>query len=290
MEAIQQSNSKPEINVCTSGIGLSLVQKLLKDGKNRVVGTSRDAKKFIGLEGVYGNNNFFGLQVDLPNEESVKDSINKAVEKFGTITHVANCAGYGLVGCIEEISDKESRDMMDCIYFGPLNVIRHVLPLMRKNRFGYIFNVASSAGFKGFSLFGGYAGAKFALVGATEALAGDVKPFGINVACIILGYFKSGFQTNMSNDFGYAKNQIADYDSRNAWIKMTAPLFANRIPGDTNKFADLLVDHYSHQINLPYNLFIGPEDTFTTAEYKVKELTEQINSQKELNTKVLMDI
>ncbi|EAL65293.1 short-chain dehydrogenase/reductase family protein [Dictyostelium discoideum AX4] len=290
MEPILNSNT--EINTentqiwyitgCTSGTGLSLAKKLLSLG-HKVTGTSRNINKLKELS-IFNDKSFLGLQVDITDRKSVQESIEKTIEHFGDITHVINNAGFGLVGSVEEVSEEEDKKLMDALYFGPLNVIRSVLPYFRSKNNGYIFNVSSIAGIKGYPRFGNYSGAKFALVGLTESLAQDVLPFNIKVSCIILGYIATGFQS--AND--YCKNLIPEYKSREIFGSIMKYTEATVTPGDPDKVADVIVEN-STKSELPYNIFIGPLSTFEIAEAKVNEITKQIESQKERNSNILLE-
>ncbi|KAK5584424.1 hypothetical protein RB653_006035 [Dictyostelium firmibasis] len=282
MEPILNSTQIWYITGCTSGTGLALTEKLLSLG-HKVAGTTRDLSKLQKLP-IYSNDSFLGLQVDIVNSKSVKESIEKTIQHFGDLTHVINNAGYGIVGAVEEVSEEEDRKLMDALYFGPLNVIRSVLPHFRSKKDGYIFNVSSVAGIKGYPRFGNYTGAKFALVGLTESLAQDVAPFNIKVSCIVLGYISTGFQS--AND--YCKDLIPDYQSREVFGAIMKYIETTVTPGDAYLVADIIIEN-SLKSEIPHNLFIGPADTFTMAENKVKDITQQIDSQKERNSKVCLE-
>src|SRR4030095_8066141 len=115
----------------------------------------------------------------------------KARKRAGAIDVLINNAGYGLFGAIEEVSDAEGRQVMDTNLFGPLAVVRALLPHLREQRAGHIFNVPSVAGVIGFPACGLYAASKFALEGATEALATELAPFGIRVTIVEPGGFRT---------------------------------------------------------------------------------------------------
>ncbi|KAM9943045.1 hypothetical protein ACTFIT_006442 [Dictyostelium discoideum] len=275
MEPILNSNSENTqiwyITGCTSGTGLSLAKKLLSLG-HKVTGTSRDINKLKELS-IFNDKSFLGLQVDITDRKSVQESIENTVKTFGDITHVINNAGYGLVGTIEEVSEEEDRKLMDALYFGPLNVIRSVLPHFRSKRDGYIFNISSIAGLTGLPN-----------LGMTESLSHDLKPFNIKVSCIILGYIVTGFQS--SNQF--CKNLIEDYNTYENVTNQMKQYETLLIPGDANKVADVIFEN-SVKLELPYNLFIGPIDTFTMGQIKVDQLQQQLLSQKERNSNVVLE-
>ncbi|KYQ93801.1 short-chain dehydrogenase/reductase (SDR) family protein [Tieghemostelium lacteum] len=266
------------ITGATSGTGLALAQKLVEKG-DKVVGTSRNINKWKDLD-ISKHENFLGIQVDITSEKSIQEGINQALGKFGTIDVLVNNAGQGLVGSIEEITDKEHRDLFDALYFGPLNLIRAVLPIFRAKKSGYIFNVSSVAGVKSYPRFGAYNGAKFALLGMSGSLADDVKPFGIKTTCIVLGYFKTGSQTAYEN----AKELIPQYDTINFWKALTDHIKTLLVPGDVNRFADIVIETEQSE-NPPTELYLGP-DAFATAESRIQEIQKFVDEQKIKNSDV----
>jgi NAD(P)-dependent dehydrogenase (short-subunit alcohol dehydrogenase family) len=126
----------------SKGLGLSLVKQLLSAGYN-VAATSRTADSLSKAVGSGITENFLPLEVSITTEQSVKEAVQKTIEKFGTIDVAVNNAGYGLFGTVEELSDEETRTNYDINVFGSLNVIRQTLPYMRAKRSGKIFNISS---------------------------------------------------------------------------------------------------------------------------------------------------
>lgn len=118
--------------------------------------------------------------MDLLNEESVLSAIRRTLDNFGKIDVVVNNAGYGQVGTLEELSDREVRRNFDVNVFGVLNVIRHAMPHLRANRSGHIFNISSIGGYTAsFAGWGSYRATKFAVAALTASLAAEVKSFNI---------------------------------------------------------------------------------------------------------------
>src|SRR5689334_21068979 len=126
----------------SKGLGLSLVKRLLQEGYP-VAATSRNADELKKEVGTFSN--FLPLEVNIANEQKVRDAIAKTVEKFGGVDVVVNNAGYGQLGTLEETTDKEARDNFDTNVFGLLNVIRNAMPYLRKKRSGHIINISSIA-------------------------------------------------------------------------------------------------------------------------------------------------
>src|SRR5581483_4353418 len=177
---------------------------------------------------------FLPLQVDVKNEASVEKGIAATVQQFGSIDVVVNNAGYGLAGSLEELTDEEVRQHFDINVFGPLNVIRKVLPHMRKQQSGHIFNIASIGGFAGaFPGFGSYTATKFAMHGFSESLAAEVKPFGIKVTIVSPGYFRTQFLESTS--FVAPKHEMADYTLVREVQRVHQHEYSGRQAGDPNK-------------------------------------------------------
>jgi NADP-dependent 3-hydroxy acid dehydrogenase YdfG len=120
----------------SKGLGLALVKELLKQGY-RVAATSRNREELEKAVNA-GHDTFLPLIVDLNNELSVERGIKATVDYFGAVDVIVNNAGYGLAGALEELSDAEARQNFDVNVFGSLNVIRKVLPYLRKQRSGHI--------------------------------------------------------------------------------------------------------------------------------------------------------
>jgi NAD(P)-dependent dehydrogenase (short-subunit alcohol dehydrogenase family) len=188
----------------SKGLGLSLVQKLLSEGY-KVAATSRNLTDLNGE-----STDFLPLQVDILNEQSVVDAVASTITKFGKIDVLVNNAGYGQIGTLEELSDDEARKNFDVNVFGSLNTIRAVMPHLRSQRSGAIFNISSVGGFTGnFPGWGIYCATKFAMAGFTESLSAEVKEFNISATVVYPGYFRTNFLKEGS--LTLAKNPIAEY-------------------------------------------------------------------------------
>lgn len=176
----------------SQGLGLSLVKQLLEQG-HQVAAISRSEaalRKAVG----FTNGHFLPLQAAVTDEAAVGRAVDAAIAQFGSIDVVVNNAGYGLGGSIEELTDKETRANFDVNVFGTLNVIRKVMPYLRAQKKGHIFNIASIGGYASSAgAWSIYAATKFAVFGFSESLATDVKPFGIKVTIVAPGAFRTNF-------------------------------------------------------------------------------------------------
>ncbi|WP_207511768.1 oxidoreductase [Longitalea luteola] len=267
------------ITGASKGLGLALVKQLLQQGY-RVAATSRnlqDLTKAVGNK----SDAFLPLAVDLKNEKSVEKGIHETIAHFGAIDVVVNNAGYGLTGSLEELSDEEVRQNFDINVFGVLNVIRKVLPYMRKQKSGHFFNIASIGGFTGsFPGFGSYISTKFAMHGFSESLAAEVKPFGITVSIVSPGYFRTDFLD--ASSLAVPKNEIADYKLvREAQHAHQNDINHNQ-PGDPVKAAAVMIE-VAEQKQPPLHVFLG-RDAYQLAEAKIKAVQHDMAAIKELAT------
>jgi len=262
----------------SKGLGLTLVKKLLAEGYS-VAATSRNVselQKVISLE----NSDFLPLEVDLVNEESVSLAISKTIEKFGRIDVVVNNAGYGQLGTLEELTDQESRQNFDTNVFGSLNIIRASMPHFRNQKSGNIINIASIGGLSGdFPGWGIYCATKFAVVGFTEALAAEVKEFGVNTTVVYPGYFRTDFLTGGS--LRTPENEIDAYTTaRKLQVAHEQDINGNQ-PGDPEKAAVAMLELVAME-NPPVHLVLG-SDAFQMANNKLSSLQNEISDFKTLS-------
>jgi NAD(P)-dependent dehydrogenase (short-subunit alcohol dehydrogenase family) len=197
------------ITGASKGLGLSMAKQLLKTG-HKVAATSRNLAELIKAIDFAGDA-FLPLEVDLADDASVCDAIDKTTHVFNRIDVVVNNAGYGIGGSIEELTDLETRTSFDVNVFGTLNVIRSVMPQLRKQQSGHIINISSIAGIAPGAGWAIYGATKFAIIGLSEVLADDVKAFGIKVTVVAPGAFRTSFLTPES--LVMAKNPIDAYQS-----------------------------------------------------------------------------
>ncbi|MBW8522645.1 SDR family NAD(P)-dependent oxidoreductase [Chryseobacterium chendengshani] len=262
----------------SKGLGLTLVKRLLADGHS-VAATSRslsDLQNAISEE----NSMFLPLEVDLINEDSIEEAVSKTIRKFGKIDVTVNNAGYGQLGTLEETTDQEGRQNFDTNVFGSLNIIRKVMPYLRKQNSGLIINIASIGGLTGdFAGWGIYCATKFAVVGFTEALAAEVKEFGVHATVVYPGYFRTYFLTGGS--LRTPKNEIEEYTlARQLQVVHEKEINGNQ-PGDPEKAALALIK-LSEMQNPPVHLVLG-SDAFQIAGNKLNALQNEISDFKTLS-------
>ncbi len=165
----------------SSGIGRSIGEFLHQKGYI-VYGTSRNPDKVI-------DSVFPLLSLDVCKTETIHEAINKIIAISGRIDIVINNAGVGITGPLEEIPSNEIKNNFETNFFGPIEVMKAVLPQMRKQQSGLIINITSIAGYMGLPYRSVYSASKGALELITEALRMEVKSFGIEITNIAPGDF-----------------------------------------------------------------------------------------------------
>lgn len=263
----------------SKGLGLTLVKKLLANGY-RVAATSRNLQS---LKEELGQTSdlFLPLSMDLTNNENVKAAIDQCVQHFGKIDVVVNNAGFGLIGTLEELSDKEVRDNYEVNVFGSLNVIRNVATHLRLQQSGYIFNIASIGGYSGgFAGFGIYCSTKFAVAGFTEGLAEEMKEFGVHVTVVYPGYFRTNFLSGDS--IKTAAEPIAAYAGARASEQAHLKDINGNQPNDPVRAAEILME-ISERPTPPLHLFLG-KDAYSVANEKIALIQQTMAEYKTLGT------
>jgi NAD(P)-dependent dehydrogenase (short-subunit alcohol dehydrogenase family) len=255
------------ITGASKGLGLTLVKKLLANGFQVAV-TSRNLPALIQEIG-NKSEDFLPLEVDIVNEESVKNAVDKTLQHFGKIDVLVNNAGYGQIGTLEELSNDEVRKNYDVNVFGLLNVIRYAMPHFRAAKSGHIFNIASIGGYTaGFAGWGIYCSTKFAVAGLTEALAAETKAFGVKVTLVYPGYFRTEFLSKES--VMTPEKPILEYEE----ARQIQTIHQNEIngnqQGDPEKLATVLIQ-MSNEKNPALHLFLG-QDAYDAAYSKIEEV------------------
>lgn len=259
----------------SKGLGLTLVKKLLDTGY-KVAATSRNIETLQREVNPKNPENFLALEVDLVNEKSVGQSIQKTHETFGRLDVIVNNAGYGIGGAIEELSQQEISEAFNINVFGTINVIHHAMPILRTQRSGYIMNISSIAGFAPATGWSIYAAAKHAIIGLSESLADDVRALGTKVTAIAPGAFRTQFLTKES--LAFAENQIPDYVDVHASHDKFRDMDGTQL-GDPEKAAQVLID-LSENDNPPVRLYLG-SDAYRRASAKMEVLSSMLEEWKD---------
>lgn len=236
----------------SSGLGRSLAKAVLDDG-GRLVGTVRREQDRAALEAL--SPNAIGALMDVSDEEAIKRAVAAAEERMGGIDILVNNAGYGLVGAIEEVSLDEMRAQFEVNVFGPLAVIQAALPAMRARGGGRILNVTSVSGMSAWGGTGIYNASKFALTGATLALAQEVAEFGIKVTNVAPG----GMRTDYSGrSLVLSERSIDDYEGVGHFPRRVLREHLGQEPGDPDKTAAAILQ-IAKVDNPPTTLMLGAD-------------------------------
>lgn len=221
------------------GFGAEIVEQALAAG-HQVVATARKPEQVTERFPDAGAT-LLAVALDVTDEAQAKAAVDAAVARFGRVDVVVNNAGRGLLGAVEEVSDAEVRTVYETNVFGLLNVTRAVTPVLRAQRSGHIVNISSVGGFVGAAGWGIYASTKFAVEGISEALAAELKPFGVGVTIAEPGYFRTDFLDSTS--LHTATTAIDDYaDGPAGRMRQIAAQVNHDQPGDPGKAARVIVD------------------------------------------------
>jgi len=258
------------------GLGVDIAKAVLASGQS-VVATGRDAAKVAAAVGVHDN--LLTTKLDVTRPQDAKATVEAAVAKFGRLDVLVNNAGNFFAGFFEELSPEQVRNQIETLLFGPMNVTRAVLPVMRKQRSGLLLTISSTAGIAGQMFCTAYAAAKFGVEGWMESLTPEVAPFGIRTMLVEPGFFRTELLTNDSTT--YAQPTIADYAQQTEEIVAAWKSMDGKQGGDPAKLADTLVKLV--EIKEPPTRFAAGADAVQTFETKAKALLAQANAYHELS-------
>jgi NAD(P)-dependent dehydrogenase (short-subunit alcohol dehydrogenase family) len=215
----------------SSGFGRAFVEHAIAQG-HRVVATARRVDSLADLV-AQAPDRVLAVALDVTAADAAESAVRAAVERFGRIDVVINNAGYGVVGALEETPDSELRAIMDTNFFGAMAVLRAVLPVLREQRGGSVVNMSSLGGQLSFGGFSAYSASKFALEGASEALAQEMAPFGVKVLIVEPGQFR----TQLAGSGMRHMPRIAAYDSVLGGVREFAHTMHQSQAGDPRKAA-----------------------------------------------------
>lgn len=266
---MNQKNKEPKVWFITgtsNGFGFYLTKLLLKIG-DKVFATSRTPEKIMNASA--GNENLLAVKVDLTSAEAVTNAVEKAIHHFGKIDVIVNNAGYVLLGSIEELTDKEFRATVDVNIFGTINVLRAALPYLRRQKHGNIINISSNAGYVGMANVSSYNVSKFAIIGLSEALQLETKPFGIKVTVIAPGQFR----TNLwGSDAIKLPGEIIPEYNTSALASALSEGNGKQV-GNPEKLVKIIVD-IANMENPPLHLMLGKDTYDMVIKHREKELVE----------------
>lgn len=259
------------------GLGVDIAQQALAAG-HPVVATGRNPETV--LKAIGPHENLLTVALDITDPGAAAAAAQAAVDRFGRIDVLVNNAGNFYAGYFENISPAQFRAQMETNFFGPLNVTRAVLPIMRAQRSGQVITITSLAGLIGQEFVIAYAASKFALEGWMESLRFDVAPFGIDTMVVEPGFFRTELLVEGASTI-WPELNIEDYAERTeqtiaAWSGMNG-----QQAGDPAKLASALVA-LSDSDALPLR-FVAGADAMAAVETNLKTIQEQIDAQRGLS-------
>ncbi|MCX5417749.1 MULTISPECIES: SDR family oxidoreductase [unclassified Streptomyces] len=258
------------------GLGTDIAREALAAG-HQVIATGRrpaEVEKTLGGP----QDNLLTTKLDITSPADAEAAAQAAVARFGRIDVLINNAGNFYAGYFEEITDEQMRQQFETNLFGPMNVTRAILPILRKQREGHIITLSSSAGLIGQEFCVAYAASKFGVEGWMESLRYDVEPYNIRTTVVEPGFFRTELLVDASTT--WPEPTIADYAERTtatveAWKSMNG-----QQGGDPVKLARALLT-IADQTEPPLR-FVAGADAIEGVEAKAKELLAQAQASREL--------
>ena len=236
-----------------SGLGRNIVEAVLASG-DRLVATARDPRRLKDLVEKYGDQ-VRTAPLDVADEDAAYAVVQVAVDAFGRLDVVVNNAGYGDIAPFEQVSSERFKALVDTNFYGVVNMTRAALPIMRKQKRGYILQISSVGSRLALPGSAAYHAAKWAVGGFTEALAQEVAPFGVKVCALEPG----GMRTN----WGARANKetpalLPDYEpSVGALAEMLKSLWGQE-NSDPAKVAQVVL-RLAASDRLPAHLLLGSD-------------------------------
>jgi NAD(P)-dependent dehydrogenase (short-subunit alcohol dehydrogenase family) len=259
------------------GMGVDIANAALAAGY-KVVATGRNTDRVAKAIGE--SENLLVVKLDVTSPADAEAAVKAAVDKFGTIDVLVNSAANFYAGFFEELKPNDIEQQIATNLYGPMNVTRAVLPVMRKNRSGHIISISSIAGLVGTEYTSAYNASKFALEGWMESLGLEVAPFGIKTTIVEPGYFRTELLEPASTT--WPQNTIKNYAKRSATLRSAFEGVNGKQPGDPAKLADALIKIASQ--NEPPKRWLAGADAVRDAEKKISDLQQQINAYRDLST------
>ena len=259
------------------GLGVDIARVALSAG-HAVVATARNADSVTAVLGEHDD--LLAVDLDVTDAAAAEKAVAATVEQFGRIDVLVNNAGSFKAGFFEEISPEDFRSQIETTLFGPVNLTRVALPVMRAQRSGLVMTISSTAGISAAGDFmTAYAASKFGVEGFMESLTSEVAPFGIRTMVVEPGFFRTELLSPQSTQ--YAVPSIEDYADRTAATVAAWQGMDGQQGGDPAKLADALVQ-LAGQGEPPLR-FVAGTDAMEAVETKAKLLLAQADAHRELS-------
>ena len=265
------------------GLGIDVAQQALAAGHS-VVASGRNPDAV--LQAIGPHENLLTVALDITDPDAAIAAVRAAVERFGRIDVLVNNAGNFYAGYFENISPDQFRSQIETNFFGPLNVTRAILPVLRAQRSGQVITITSTAGLVGQEFVAAYAASKFALEGWMESLRFDLAPFGISTMAVEPGFFRTELLVEGASTLWPALS-VDDYAERTrqtieAWKGMNG-----QQGGDPVKLAAALVT-LSDSGELPLR-FVAGADAMAAVKANLQAIQAQIDAHRDLSASLAFD-
>jgi NAD(P)-dependent dehydrogenase (short-subunit alcohol dehydrogenase family) len=264
------------------GLGLDIARAALASG-HAVVATGRNAAKVEAAVGRHEN--MLPVALDVTRPEDADAAVEAAVAKFDRLDVLVNNAGNFFAGFFEELSSAQMRDQVETLLFGPMNVTRAVLPVMRKQRSGLLLTISSTAGITGQVFCTAYAAAKFGIEGWMESLTPEIASFGIRTMLVEPGFFRTELLT--ADSTVYAEPEISDYAEQTRQIVAAWKSMDGKQTGDPVKLAKAIVTLAA--LEEPPTRFAAGADAVQAFETKANALLSQAHAHRALSGSLAYD-
>ncbi|MGM7778775.1 SDR family oxidoreductase [Arthrobacter sp. KNU-44] len=259
------------------GMGTDIAKAALAAG-HAVVATGRNPEKVA--QAIGENKDLLAVKLDVTDPADATAAVQAAVDRFGRIDVLVNNAGNFYAGFFEEITPEDFRAQIETTMFGPMNVTRAALPILRAQRSGLVVTISSTAGIAGGEFLSAYAASKFGVEGWAESLAPEIAPFGIRTMLVEPGFFRTELLTPESTR--YAESIIEDYAQRTEQTVTSWKSMNGLQGGDPAKLADALIQ--LAELEQPPLRFAAGADAVGLFDSRAKELQDQANAHRELSS------
>ena len=264
------------------GMGKNIAKAALAAGY-KTVATGRNVEKVT--EAIGPSDDLLVLRLDVIDPADAHAAVKAVLDRFGRIDVLVNNAGNFYAGFFEEIAPENFRAQIETNLFGPMNVTRAVLPIMRQQQSGLIVTISSTGGIAGQAFVSAYSASKFGLEGWMESLAPEVEPFGIRTMLVEPGFFRTELLTEDSTN--YPEPSIEDYAKKTRETVAAWKGMSGQQTGDPAKLADALMQLIAMD-DPPFRWAAGA-DAVETFEKKGRELIAQANAYRELSSSLAIN-
>ena len=265
------------ITGCSTGLGRSLAAAVLEAGHSAVL-TARKPESLEDLVQAHPDT-ALALPLDVRDHAQVVEAVRAGQERFGPLDVLVNNAGYGYRSALEEGDPDEVAQLFATNLFGAVDMIQQVLPGMRERGAGTIVNISSIAGRTSQPGSGYYSATKFALEGASDALAKEVGPLGIRVIVVEPGGFRTDFA---GRSLTQSAQPIGDYADTAGKRRKENDTIDGRQPGDPAKAAQAILQAVASD-EPPLRLLLG-SDALRRAEAELDRQRAEIDAWREVTT------